>query len=113
MPPVWRAFGADAAIEVPAIRLDDAALADLVNANVRLTMIEVPGFAEAWAAGTVKVQRMEEVPELGHVEKGSPCSRIGNISAARAGAGCSTRTMYNKIAATGVQQGVGSVMGQG
>ena len=107
------ALGADAAIEVPAIRLDDAAFADLVNANARLTMMEVPGFAEAWAAGTVKVQRLEDVPELGHVEKGFALFKDGNMIGGAGWSGLFNENQYNKIAATGVQQGIGGVMGQG
>lgn len=107
------ALGADAAIEVPAIRLDDAAFADLVHANARVTMMEVPGFAEAWAAGEVKVQRMEEVPELGYAEKGFALFKDGNMIGGAGWGGLFNEDHYNKIAATGVQQGVGSVMGQG
>jgi hypothetical protein len=107
------ALGADAAIQSPAIRLDDAAFADLVHANARLTMMEVPGFAEAWAAGEVKVQRMEEVPELGYVEKGFALFKDGNMIGGAGWSNMVNEDHYNKIAATGVQQGVGSVMGQG
>lgn len=107
------ALGADAAIEVPAIRLDDAAFADLVHANVRETMMEVPGFAEAWAAGELKVQRIEEVPEFGYSEKSFALFKDGNMIGGAGWGGVFNLDLYEKVAATGVQQGFGGVMGQG
>jgi hypothetical protein len=107
------ALGADAAIEVPAIRLDDAAFADLVHANARVTMMEVPGFAEAWAAGEVKVQRAEEAPEFGYVEKGFALFRDGNMIGGAGWGGMFNQAQYDKVAATGVNQAFGSIMGQG
>lgn len=107
------AFGADAAIKVPTIRLDDAAFDDLVRANVRETMMSVPGFAEAWAAGEVKVQRVEEVPEFGYVEKSFALFKDGNMIGGAGWGGVFNQLLNDKVATTGVQQGFGSIMGQG
>ena len=107
------AFGADAAIEVPAIRLDDAAFDDLVKVNARETMMSVPGFAEAWAAGAVKTQRTEEVPEFGYAEKSFALFKDGNMIGGAGWGGVFNQSLYDKVASTGVQQGFGSVMGQG
>ena len=105
--------GADAAIEVPAIRLDKVVFDDLVGTWAKDNLKDQPGFAAALADGTLMIRQASEVPEFNYVEKSFAFFKDGNMIGGGGWGGPFNQTLYDQVAATGVQQAFGSVMGQG
>lgn len=106
------ALGADAAILVPAIELDDATFNALVVPRVQAEYKDQPGFAEALATGQVKVQRTSAVPEFNFGHKSFALFKDGYMIGGAGWGQAFNQTLYDRIASTGIQQGFGGVMGQ-
>lgn len=106
------ALGADAAIPVPEVELDQAAFDDLVGNFVHDAYADLPGFAKAMAAGTVTIQRGSDVPEFNFGHKSFTLFKDGDMIGGAGWGKPFNQKLYDQIAATGIEQAFGSVMGQ-
>lgn len=106
-----QAFGADAAVLNPPVILDDATFFGIVTRNIEEQYASVPGFAEAFAAGTVVIQRASDVPAFNFGHKSYSLYKDGHMIGG-AGFGMEyNQALYDDVAATGVQQAFGGMMG--
>lgn len=107
-----KSFGADAAVLNPQMpELDDAAFNDIVTRNIKKEFAEVPGFADAMAAGTVVIRRASDLPEFNFGMKSFTFYRDGNMIGGGGWGKPFNLALYDQVAATGVQQAFGGAMG--
>jgi hypothetical protein len=106
------ALGTDSAMLVPEFALDQAAFDDLVIGHVQETYKDQPGFAEALATGSVVIQRASDVPEFNFGHKSFVLFKDGSMIGGAGWGKTVNQGLYDRVAATGLQQGFGGVMGQ-
>lgn len=107
-----KAFGADAAVLNPAMpELDDTAFNDIVTRYIKKEFTEVPGFADAMAAGTLVIRRASDVPEFNFGENNYSLYKDGYMIGGAGFGKPFNQALYDQVAATGVQQAFGGIMG--
>ncbi len=106
------ALGADAAVLTPEYELDKAAFDDLVAPFIRESLSGQPGFQEALAAGTLMIRRVSEVPEFNFGHNSYSLFKDGNMIGGGAWGRPFNQALYDRVAATGIEQAFGGVMGQ-
>lgn len=110
-----KGFGADAVVRIEGGYLSDAAFKQMVlqYAMGEGNWSSLPGFSEALANGTLKIQRASDVPELGYKSNLYDLYSGGNlIGGVSFGSSTFNKKLYLEIQAQGIRQATGSINGQ-
>ncbi|MCK1389816.1 hypothetical protein [Bradyrhizobium sp. 1] len=106
-------FGADAAVRIEGVQLSDAAFKQTVLQHGMENWTDLPGFNEALANGTLKIQRASDVPELGYKSNLYDLYSGGNLlGSVSFGSSTFNKKLYLEIQAQGIRQATGSINGQ-
>ncbi|MGY8704614.1 hypothetical protein RAD16_02570 [Bradyrhizobium sp. 18BD] len=108
-----KGFGADAVVRVDGVELSDADFKQMVLQYGMEAWTDEPGFNEALANGTLKIQRASDVPELGYKSNLYDLYSGGNLlGSVSFGSSTFNSKLYYEIQAQGIRQATGSINGQ-
>ncbi|TPI34613.1 hypothetical protein FJW08_03265 [Mesorhizobium sp. B3-2-1] len=108
-----KALGADAVVQMKAPQISDEAFQAMMLEHSKANFADLPGFNEAAANGTLKIQRASDVPELGLGSVQYTLYKDGQmIGGAGFSAGTFNKSLYLDIQSQGVRQATGSINGQ-
>ena len=104
-------FGADAAVRIEGVELSDADFEQTILQFGMESWKDLPGFNDALANGTLKIQRASDVPELYESFQYDLYSG-GNYFGGVGWGGINNKKLYLEIQAQGIRQALGSIRGQ-
>jgi hypothetical protein len=108
-----KGFGADAAVRIDAVAVSDADFKQMVLQYGTEAWTDEPGFNDALANGTLKIQRASDVPELGYESNLYDLYSGGNLlGSVSFGSSTFNKKLYLEIQAQGIRQATGSINGQ-
>ncbi|MCK1389817.1 hypothetical protein [Bradyrhizobium sp. 1] len=105
-------FGADAAVRIEGVELSDADFERTVLQFSMESWKDLPGFNDALANGTLKIQRASDVPEIGYESFQYDLYSGGNYFGGVGWSGINNKKLYFEIQAQGIRQAFGSIRGQ-
>jgi hypothetical protein len=105
-------FGADAAVRIEGVELSDADFERTVLQFGMESWKDLPGFNDALANGTLKIQRASDVPEIGYESFQYDLYSGGNYFGGVGWSGINNKKLYFEIQAQGIRQAFGSIRGQ-
>ncbi|MHC2622923.1 hypothetical protein ACVIW2_004955 [Bradyrhizobium huanghuaihaiense] len=105
-------FGADAAVRVDGVELSQADFEQTVLQFGMESWKDLPGFNDALANGTLKIQRASDVPEIGYESFDYDIYSGGNLLGGVGWGGINNKKLYFEIQAQGIRQAFGSIHGQ-
>ncbi|MBW7969431.1 hypothetical protein [Bradyrhizobium sp. BR 10289] len=105
-------FGADAAVRIDPVEVSRADFERMVLQHAMESWKDLPGFNEALANGTLKIQRASDVPEIGYESFQYDLYSGGNYFGGVGWSGINNKKLYFEIQAQGISQAFGSIRGQ-
>ncbi len=106
-------FGADAVVRFDPVEVSDADFQQMVLQYGQENWTDLPGFNEALANGTLKIQRASDVPELGIETVQYAIYSGGNsLGGVMFGASPFNSKLYYEIQAQGIRQAYGAINDQ-
>ncbi|HEV2153207.1 hypothetical protein [Bradyrhizobium sp.] len=105
-------FGADAVVRIEGVELSRADFEQTVLQFGMESWKDLPGFNDALANGTLKIQRASDVPEIGYESFAYDIYSGGNLLGGVGWSGINNKKLYFEIQAQGIRQAFGSIHGQ-